>query len=198
MRSRSTRPDPRSSPGPNDDGTGMPTASRRSAISSAGPSRFCTTASTTPAGSTPRPARAWDPTRPPSPRPARDRSRRSSGPSCSTRGSAWEVAGSGQLFAEPIPRLRIDRGQNPSPTDVSVVDGLTAHGMVEASGRAAAGLGVAIVQRDGAGADPGDAPPNRQPILPEGRPAGDRGAGAPARSHPYTALLEEGERWPHT
>ena len=25
---------------------------------------------------------------------------------------AWEVAGSGQLFAEPIPRLRIDRGPN--------------------------------------------------------------------------------------
>jgi len=29
---------------------------------------------------------------------------------------AWEVAGSGQLFAKPIPRLRIVRGQNPSPT----------------------------------------------------------------------------------
>ena len=29
---------------------------------------------------------------------------------------AWEVAGSGQLFTEPIPRLRIGRGQNPSPT----------------------------------------------------------------------------------
>ena len=29
---------------------------------------------------------------------------------------AWEVAGSGQLFTEPIPRLQIGRGQNPPPT----------------------------------------------------------------------------------
>ena len=29
---------------------------------------------------------------------------------------AWEVAGSGQLFVEPIARLRIDRGQNTSQT----------------------------------------------------------------------------------
>ncbi|MGH9133418.1 MAG: hypothetical protein ACRDZZ_05740 [Ilumatobacteraceae bacterium] len=27
---------------------------------------------------------------------------------------AWEVAGSGQLFAEPIPRLRIDAGRSPT------------------------------------------------------------------------------------
>jgi hypothetical protein len=33
---------------------------------------------------------------------------------------AWEVAGSGQLFAEPIPRLRIDQGPRPSQTTYPV------------------------------------------------------------------------------
>ena len=49
-RSRSTRPVPRSSPDPNRrSAPGPRSASHRSAISSAGRSRFCTTASTTPA-----------------------------------------------------------------------------------------------------------------------------------------------------
>jgi hypothetical protein len=33
---------------------------------------------------------------------------------------AWEVAGSGQLFAEPIPRLRIDQGPHPPQTTYPV------------------------------------------------------------------------------
>ncbi|HEX4980716.1 MAG TPA: hypothetical protein VFV63_03420 [Ilumatobacteraceae bacterium] len=33
---------------------------------------------------------------------------------------AWEVAGSGRLFAEPIPRLKIDRGPKPSPSTYPV------------------------------------------------------------------------------
>ena len=202
MTSTSTRLDPRSSPGPStkrvDTRDLRSTASRRSVISSAKPSPRSTTASTTHASSTPRRAHEWARTRP------RSRPRaRGNEVGDHPAGPARPVAGVGGRRVRSVVR-RTDPSTQHRPwaetvaSHVSGVDGFIAHRVGEASSRPAAGLRVAIVQRDRAGVDPGDAAPHRQPIVPEGRPARDRGAGAPARSRQYTALLEEGERWPHT
>ena len=113
-RSRSTRPGRRSSPDRSTEVASTRTWRRRrhadGRSTPQGRHRICTTASTTPASSTPRRARAWDRTRPRSRPPARAPKSEIIRPVLLDPWQAWEVAGSGQLFAEPIPRLRIDRG----------------------------------------------------------------------------------------
>ena len=175
-----------------------PTASRRSATSCARPSPRCTAASTTPVSSTPRRDLGWARIRPPWPPRARERSRRSSGPSCSIPWQAWEVAGSGELFAEPIPRLSIDRGPKPSQSTypvwtASLRTGWVKHRAAQLQVSASPSFNVTVLELI-------PATPRRtgnRSFLRVGLPVIEelaRRLEATRTQH----CSEEGERWPHT
>ena len=198
MRSRSTRPVPRSSPDPN---TKAPESRRRHTGRRSAPPgghRSARRHSTTPAGSTPRPAHAWDPA------PTAVASTREGSKSEIIRPvlldpwRAWEVAGSGQLFAEPIPRLRIGRGQNPSPTKypswpASLRTGWLKHRAAQLQVSASPSFNVTVLELI-------PATPRRtgnRSFLRVGLPAIEELARRLEATR-YTAALEEGERWPHT
>ena len=111
---------------------------------------------------------------------------------------AWEVAGSGQLFAEPIPRLRIDRGQkSPHATypmwTASLRTGWVKHRTAQLQVSASPSFNVTVLELI-------PATPRRtgnRSFLRVGLPVIEELARRLEATR-TTALLEERERWPHT